>query len=242
MKKADFYGLQLADPGIEGLVTWLVAEPRGAFRVAAYLNAHTFNLATDGGSPLPELYRRMDVLYPDGMAVVWAARREGFPVSERVSAGDFFLPFCEAAAASGRRLALVGGPPGLAEGCASALSARVPGLQIVLTTDGFRTDVDALRSVLIAAAPDIVLLGMGTPRQEALALSLREVQCTVWCVGALFEYYTPGVRAHAPAWMRRNGLEWAFRLALEPRRLARRYLIGNIVFVWRVLTRRRAGP
>jgi N-acetylglucosaminyldiphosphoundecaprenol N-acetyl-beta-D-mannosaminyltransferase len=83
---------------------------------------------------------------------------------------------------------------------------------------------------------------MGSPRQERFALHLRdEVQLgtpVIWCVGALFEYLA-GERFRAPRWVRRIGMEWLVRLALEPRRMWRRYLIGNLVFVWRVATGRR---
>ncbi|MBI1293086.1 WecB/TagA/CpsF family glycosyltransferase [bacterium] len=240
MRRASFHGIILSDTGIQGLIQWLVT-PSAECRLACYLNAHTFNLATDKGSATAPLLPMFDVIYPDGMAVVWAARRKGFPVSERVSAADYFIPFCETAAGAGRRIALVGGAPGLAEGCAAELRGRVPDLAVAFTAPGFGGSVaeqaDSVARQISETGAEIVLLGMGTPRQEQIAVALKErgVRATIWCVGALFEYYTPGVRSHAPAWMRRNGLEWLYRLILEPRRLARRYLIGNFVFIWRVL-------
>lgn len=235
-----FLGLPLDDPGVDGLVDWLtLPEPESVPpRVAGYLNAHTANLALRRGSALRPLLDRFDMVYPDGMAVVKAARRRGLAMRERVSAADFFLRFCWAAAARRRSLALVGGPPGLAERCAEELRRRVPGIAIVAMHHGFVPDGgperDALVEHLRSAAPAIVLLGMGSPRQEALGLELRTAGLpTVWCVGALFEYFTPGVRPHAPLWMRRSGLEWVYRLAHEPRRLAKRYLLGNIEFLIR---------
>lgn len=238
--RGDFLGLPLDDPGIDGLIDWLL-PPSGAApgpRVAGYLNAHTTNLALRAGSTLGPLLRQFDMVYPDGMSVVRAAQRHGVPSRERVSAADFFPRVCWAAAARGRTMALVGGPSGLADRCAQALRARTPGLQIVLTHHGFIPEGSPQRRELadrlLAVRPDLTLLGMGSPQQEALALELRAAGLpTAWCVGALFEYYTPGFRPHAPLWMRTAGLEWLYRLAQEPRRLAKRYLLGNMEFLIR---------
>ena len=239
--RGDFLGLPLDDPGIDGLIDWLAPPPGApphAPRVAGYLNAHTANLALRSGSDLGPMLREFDLVYPDGMAVVRAARRRGVPSRERVSAGDFFGRLCWAAAARGRTMALVGGPPGLADRCAEELRRRTPGLNIAMTHHGFvapgSPERIALKEKLLAARPDIVLVGMGSPQQEALALELRAAGLpTTWCVGALFEYFTPGIRPHAPLWMRAAGLEWLFRLVQEPRRLAKRYLIGNVEFLLR---------
>lgn len=248
MKTGDFLGVPLTDTGIDGLIDWLTGEPTRQFRSAGYLNAHTFNMISADVASTAPAFRDLDLIYPDGMSVVWAARLRGFPVRERASAGDYFPRFCQKAAERGRRVALVGGPEGLAEACADALRRQVPGLQVVHTQDGFwvRTPqrCGELAARLKDCDADIVLLGMGTPQQEQGAAILRVAgfRGTVWCVGALFEYYTPGVRSHAPAWMRRSGLEWVYRLALEPRRLWSRYLIGNLLFLWRVVAGKRVPP
>lgn len=234
-----FLGLPLQNPGIDGLIDWLTlpAPEERAPAAAAYLNAHTTNLALRPGSSLYLAYRQMNMLYPDGMSVVREARRRGIPIRERVSAGDFFPRFCWAAAARGRTLALIGGEAGLAEACAREMTRNVPGLNIILTHHGFFGERDRRRLArrLHQLRPAVTLLGMGTPAQEQFALHLRD-RCqlpALWCVGALFEYYTPGVRKHAPLWMREAGLEWLFRLGQEPRRLGKRYLLGNGEFLLR---------
>jgi N-acetylglucosaminyldiphosphoundecaprenol N-acetyl-beta-D-mannosaminyltransferase len=230
----EFHGLPLSNPGIDGLIHWLLL-PTDRFRVAAYLNAHTFNLAYAPDSELRQLFEQVDMLYPDGESVVRAARRKGMAMKERVSAADFFLRFCDAAAAAQTRIALVGGAGNLAADCAAALKTKIPSLPVVHTQSGYGVDPEALSRVLAEKRALLVLLGMGSPQQERLAFELRRhgYTGTVWCVGALFEYFTPGVRRHAPLWMRRNGLEWLFRLSQEPTRLAHRYLIGNLLFLWR---------
>jgi N-acetylglucosaminyldiphosphoundecaprenol N-acetyl-beta-D-mannosaminyltransferase len=241
MDTVDFLSLPLTRINDRGLIRWLV-EPNPlsvAPRTAAYLNAHTVNLALRRGSRLGRMLRRMDCVYADGMSVVRAARRMGLGGFERASGADFFLPFCWSAAAHDRTVALVGGTEDVNAGCADYVAAAVPGLRIVYRRNGFFRNGEAgeveLLERLGEVRPDITLLGLGSPRQEALALRLRDELklATTWCVGALFEYYAPGARRRAPVWMRENGLEWAFRLSQEPRRLAGRYLLGNAEFLLR---------
>lgn len=249
-----FLGLSLAAVTTRDTMDLVLqaARERSAPLTAAYLNAATVNLAFENAD-YARLLARMSLLYADGMAVVWAARRLGRPIPERVNAGDFTREFMLQAARQGLRLALVGGRParpgegsasesGEAERAAALFRQWAPGLQIVLTHHGYLDDPAASAAAAAAierADPDLVLLGMGSPRQEerALAWAAAGRPRAWWCVGALFEYYA-GTRARAPIWMRRAGLEWVFRLALEPGRLWRRYLIGNPAFIFRVLRAR----
>ncbi len=235
----DYLGLPLTRVTVGGLIDWLVLPDPATVtpRAAGYLNAHTVNLALGRGSDLREPLLALDLLYPDGMSLVKASKRRGWDVPERVSAADFFLRFCAAAAENGRTIALVGSWEKVVEGCAGYLESEVPNLKIVMSENGFLSSEreEALVGKLRALRPDITLVGMGSPRQECFALRLRDEAGlpTVWCVGALFEYFAPGFRRHAPLWMRKAGLEWVFRLAMEPRRMAGRYLIGNAKFLIR---------
>ena len=210
-----------------------------------YLNAAQVNLAFND----PRHARRLaglDWLYADGQAVVWATRWLKAPIPERINAGDFTGELVRGLAVKGLKLALVGGhPPGIhptseADRIADRFRAWAPGLNIVYTHHGFLDEAlgDQILEALEAADPDLVLLGMGAPRQERWAevWAERGRPRVWWCVGALFEYYA-GTRRRAPQWMRRAGLEWLFRLAMEPRRLFKRYVIGNPLFVWRVWRR-----
>jgi N-acetylglucosaminyldiphosphoundecaprenol N-acetyl-beta-D-mannosaminyltransferase len=218
-------------------------ECRRPYRVD-YLNAAQFNLAC-GSQEFAGRLRAMDLLYADGQSVVWAARREGEALPERLSAGDFIGEFLQRATSAGLSLALVGGTPGAAARFGEYWQRRVPGLEIRYTSDGFfdAGEAGAVCAAIEESDADVVLVGMGAPRQEAFverAAGLGRARAW-WCVGALFEY-GPGGRRRAPHWMRRAGLEWAFRLAQEPRRLVGRYLIGNPLFVWRVMLRKQGSP
>ncbi|MCX8036005.1 MAG: WecB/TagA/CpsF family glycosyltransferase [Candidatus Sumerlaeia bacterium] len=216
------------------------ASERRGWRIA-YVNAANFNLAGDNPE-FAETLRSFDLVYADGQAVVWASRFLGDPVPERVNAGDFIEQFCAACARRTLRVYLLGSKPDVAERAAQYLSARVAGVHIVGCHHGHFDLADSPRiaAEIARRAPDVVLVGMGAPRQEFWtaehAASLNAG--VVWCVGALFDYLA-GETPRAPVWMRRVGLEWLFRLAVEPRRLWRRYLIGNWRFLWRVLCARR---
>ncbi|MCC5875773.1 MAG: WecB/TagA/CpsF family glycosyltransferase [Candidatus Sumerlaeia bacterium] len=236
----DYLGLPLAPVDRDTLLKWLL-EPdpnRVSPRVVGYLNAHTVNMALRRNSQLGPALRQFDLVYPDGISVVWAARARGLKVPERCSAADYFMDFLREAVRLERTIALVGGREGLADSCARELMSEFPGLQIVHTDHGYHPlgslGFQAMVRELKILRPSIVLLGMGSPMQEIYALGLRhEGIATTWCVGALFEYFTPGVRKRAPRWMVRIGLEWLYRLSQEPTRLWKRYLLGNIEFIVR---------
>ncbi len=216
------------------------ATPESEPVVVCYLNAHTSNLAGRDAA-FAELLCGAGLVYADGMAIVREARRLGSPLPERVNAGDFLPRFLWGARERNLRIALVGSRADVAQQCADVLRARVPGLEIPVVHHGhFERGGEVekrLMAKLRAARIDVVLAGMGSPRQEAWASdAARDSDArVVWCVGALFEYFAG--RSRAPVWMREAGLEWLFRLALEPRRLASRYLLGNLRF----LVRARAG-
>ncbi|MCX7012394.1 MAG: WecB/TagA/CpsF family glycosyltransferase [Candidatus Sumerlaeota bacterium] len=214
----------------------------GRLRLVSYLNAHNVNLAFED-EEYRDILRRADMLYADGMGVVWGWRLVGQALPCRVNAGDLILDFCRGAAEQGLSLYLLGSAPGVAEAAARRWQAEAPGLKIAGARDGFfrPEDEDAVAEEIRRAHPDLLLVGMGVPRQEKWAARWKDRLGVpvVWCVGALFEY-SGGRRARAPVWMRRCGMEWAWRLALEPRRLWKRYLVGNIRFL-RNLMRVRAA-
>ncbi|MCB2156030.1 WecB/TagA/CpsF family glycosyltransferase [bacterium] len=238
LSKPGFLATVTVNDFIDQILTWAQDTDSASPRVITYLNAHTTNLA-HRNAEFRDLLERADMRYADGMAVVKAARQLGVHLPERVNAGDFLPRFLWAANDAGLKIALLGSRQEVVESTARHFEGRVAGLKFCCVHHGhFAVDGPAgeeVVRVLRDSGANIVLVGMGSPRQEAWALGPGQ-DCgakVVWCVGALFEYFS-GQRRRAPVWMRRAGLEWLFRLVLEPRRLAGRYLLGNAVFLWRV--------
>jgi N-acetylglucosaminyldiphosphoundecaprenol N-acetyl-beta-D-mannosaminyltransferase len=197
-------------------------------------------------------YAAAGLTVPDGMPLVWLGRRAGQARVARVYGPDFMLELCARAARRGGSCFYLGGAPGVADALASTLEARFPGLRTAGTwtppfgLDATRVDAEAVARVNAAQA-DLVWVGLGCPRQELWMATHRphlEAPALIG-VGAAFDFHTGRVR-QAPPWMQRSGLEWLFRLAQEPRRLWRRYVLLNGLFLVHLtlqLTRlRRYGP
>lgn len=184
---------------------------------------------------LRRIHNRAALVTPDGMPLVWLSRLHGQRHVGRVYGPDLMLRLCDRPPGQSYRHYFYGG----AEGVPERLAARFPGLTVVGTcSPPFRPltaeeDAEIVRRIN-AAAPDIVWVGLSTPKQERwMAAHVGRIAAPVLIgVGAAFDFHA-GLKRQAPRWMQRSGLEWLFRLATEPRRLARRYLTNNPLFVLR---------
>jgi N-acetylglucosaminyldiphosphoundecaprenol N-acetyl-beta-D-mannosaminyltransferase len=183
-----------------------------------------------------EAYLRTDLSLVDGTPVLWAARLLGTPLPEKLSGSDMFDPLVERAATEGLRVVLLGGGPGIAELAAERLRHRLPKLQIVDTlapriglsaTDEERETVERL----VRAKADLIFVCLGAPKQELFSDRNRRAlsPAVLVCFGAAVDF-AAGTMPRAPTWMSQMGLEWAFRLGREPRRLASRYLLRDPEF------------
>ncbi len=185
-----------------------------------------------------------DLVVADGMPLIWASRLQGTPLPGRVAGSDLISSLSAEAARAGRSLFLLGGAPGTAEGAAGVLRARHPGVKIAGTYCpplGFEDDdaemgklVEAIRT----AAPDIIFVALGSPKQERLIDRIRDTLPSAWWlgVGVSFSFLTGHVQ-RAPGWLQKVGLEWTHRLVQEPRRLFKRYVIDGIPFAVALLAR-----
>jgi N-acetylglucosaminyldiphosphoundecaprenol N-acetyl-beta-D-mannosaminyltransferase len=177
---------------------------------------------------------------PDGMPMVWLGRAKGHPHITRVYGPDLLLAVCDAGRHVGLRHYFYGGVPGVATQLAQKLTARFPGLGVAGTfTPPFRPlnagEQAALRADVARTRPDVIWVGVSTPKQERfMAAEWQSLDAGVLIgVGAAFDFHSGRVR-QAPRWMQRSGLEWFFRLCTEPRRLGPRYLKTNPLFLFRI--------
>jgi N-acetylglucosaminyldiphosphoundecaprenol N-acetyl-beta-D-mannosaminyltransferase len=196
-----------------------------------------------------------DLLVADGMPLIWASRLAGTPLPERVTGSNMIWSICDLASRRGQSVFLLGGDPGVADRAAELLLDRYPDLDIAGTScprRGFESDDQELRRLqreVTSAGPQIVLVALGFPKQDLLIGMLRSSLpgAAFLGVGISLSYITGDV-ARAPVWTRRLGLEWAYRLAQEPVRLTRRYLVDGLPFAIHLLASaswqraRRGGP
>jgi N-acetylglucosaminyldiphosphoundecaprenol N-acetyl-beta-D-mannosaminyltransferase len=173
----------------------------------------------------------------DGMPLVWWSRRAGFPEATRVCGPDLLDAMCACAASRGHRHYFYGGSPHVLEQLVSRLIRRFPGLTVAgCRSPPFRPLSEAEDAADIAAInearPDYVWIGLGMPKQEKwMAAHVGKIRAAALIgVGAAFDFHA-GTKPRAPRWMQRSGFEWLFRLISEPRRLARRYLVDNAIFI-----------
>jgi len=178
-----------------------------------------------------------DLSVADGVPLVWACRFLGHPIPGRVNGTDLMVRLCEVAALRGHTVYLMGGRPGAAEGAAKNLVQSYPGLKVVGTDCppmGFMDDpaLSAEAAARVdAAAPDFLFVGLGAPKQEYwIQGHLNTSAKAMIGVGGSFELIA-GITTRAPLLFQRNGLEWLWRLAVEPGRLWKRYLVGNTLFI-----------
>ncbi len=190
---------------------------------------------------LRRIHNQAGLVTPDGMPMVWMSHLAGHKHVDRVYGPDLMLAVCEVSAKRGYRHFFYGGNEGVPELLRDKLQQKFSGLQVVGTfSPPFRSltpeEDAAIVAQINAAQPDIVWVGLSTPKQERwMAAHLGKVQAPVMVgVGAAFDFHA-GLKPQAPRWIQRSGMEWFFRMVSEPRRLARRYLQNNPRFVFAVL-------
>jgi N-acetylglucosaminyldiphosphoundecaprenol N-acetyl-beta-D-mannosaminyltransferase len=196
---------------------------------------------------LRQVHNSADLVTTDGMSLVWVCKLKGHGAVERVYGPDLMLALCERSPSREYRHFFYGASAGLLTALTERLTARYPGLQVVgayappfrpLTSEEDEEVVRRIRD----ARPDVVWVGLSTPKQEHwMASHVERLGGPVLIgVGAAFDFHA-GSKRQAPRWMQRNGLEWLFRLLSEPRRLYRRYLV-NIPLFGLYLLRDALGP
>jgi N-acetylglucosaminyldiphosphoundecaprenol N-acetyl-beta-D-mannosaminyltransferase len=191
-------------------------------------------------SSLRDILNRSFLTTPDGMPLVWIGKMLGYSRIRRVYGPDFMLDLCHFGLPRGYRHFLFGGKPGVVEQLAAKLQDRFPDLQIVgAWTPPFRSmtfeEERTFAENVARARPDVLWVGLGSPKQERfMAEHCGKLDARLMVgVGAAFDFHAGTVK-EAPAWIKNSGLQWMHRLAQEPRRLGKRYLICIPRFLWKI--------
>ena len=184
---------------------------------------------------LNAFYSKADIVRVDGAGIVLGARILGYKIPKRLTWADWGWILARYLSEKGHSLYLLGGPKNIAAKAAEKLEAHAPGLKICGVHHGFFVKTGPQNNKIINKInylkPDILIVGMGMPLQEKWLLeNYADIDAKVFITaGAAFEYLSGSIH-RCPDWMGDLGLEWLFRLALEPKRMWKRYLLGNAVF------------
>jgi N-acetylglucosaminyldiphosphoundecaprenol N-acetyl-beta-D-mannosaminyltransferase len=209
------------------------------------VNVHCLNLAFR--IPwLKDFLNSAPVVFCDGAGVMWAARLQGKTIPERITYADWMWQLAAYCESRGHSLYFLGARAGVAEKAAAKLRARYPGLIIKGCRDGFfpleGPDNEAVVAGVNASGADILVLGLGMPRQEEwLRRNWGRLNPAVALTGGACFDFVSGEVPRCPRFMADHSLEWLYRLWVEPRRMFGRYVLGNPLFMLRVLRERRLG-
>ncbi|MGB2869503.1 MAG: WecB/TagA/CpsF family glycosyltransferase [Bacteroidota bacterium] len=239
--KVDVLGVPVHALDRHALTELLQELPEGKTRGwLSYVNVHAVNLANE----LPwfrDFLRESLITYCDGEGVRLGSKIIGKPLPERIVLTDWIYDVCATAQEQKWKLYLLGSTDIVLEKTVRTLQTRYPDLRFAGFHNGFFKPQEngSIVSTINRSRPDILIVGMGMPRQEKWILeNIRNLKVhLIMNAGSCFDYVS-GEKRRCPAWMGRLGLEWLFRLMLEPRRLWKRYLIGNPLFLMRVIRAR----
>lgn len=235
-KKVSISGISITTVNKEEIIDVLIGFAAGdCIRTAFYLNAHCLNVAFKDAE-YKRILQNANLVYAGGKGIVWASWFLGSPLTERVNILDFFDMLVIELKDKKTSIYLLGCEESIVQKAAENL--RKKGLNIIGAKNGFfeETEERDIIHEINRLKPDILMVGMGVPRQEKwIDRHLNELDVNLcWGVGAVFDWFS-GYRKRAPKWMVNCGLEWLHRLYQQPKRLWKRYLVGNPIFIYRVL-------
>jgi exopolysaccharide biosynthesis WecB/TagA/CpsF family protein len=235
--KHDLFGVKISETDYEEAVGAILGAARRREPAVASCQAVHAVMTAARDPALRHAVNGFDMVAPDGQPVRWALRLlHGVRLSDRVYGPELMRRLCREAAAARLGIYLYGSSPEVLRRLRQNLVAEHPGLRIAgAESPPFRPLEPAEEEEVLlrieASGAELVLVGLGAPKQDWFAHRVRDrVRLPLVCVGAAFDFHA-GTKPMAPAWMQRAGLEWLFRLLCEPRRLARRYLVTNTLFL-----------
>ncbi len=219
---------------VKRLIVETASRAEGGYVCVA--NVHMVTTARSDADLLGAM-ENASVVTSDGMPLVWALKRKGYVHTEKISGPDLMWPLCEMAATEGLPVYFFGGNAKTLQALKIIFDKSLPALQVVgLESPPMLPKKPVVDSSIVerinASGARVVFVGLGCPKQELwMAAYAPHLSAVLLGVGAAFDFMTGTVR-RAPVWMQRCGLEWVFRLAMEPRRLWKRYLVTNTLFCW----------
>ncbi len=232
---------KLKNLNILGSKAALVALPEGKLLINT-INAHSYNTARR--DPLfAEALTQGDVLIPDGVSIVKACRWIGAKSrpEERIAGWDLFEYEMQRLERKGGTVMFMGSSERVLRLIVDRAAEVYPHLRVVTYSPPYKPEFSdddnrAIIAAINAARPDLLWIGMTAPKQEKWTYNHWQelhIDCHVGTVGAVFDFFA-GTVERAPLWWQRHGLEWLYRLMKEPRRMWRRYIIGNVLFLWNI--------
>ena len=238
-KQVTICGVRIDNVTMEGTldaIECLIKSRQPAYVVTPNAD-HMVKLQKD--EEFRRIYEGASLVLADGMPILWAGLFLGTPLAEKVSGSDLVPKLCRRAAEKNFTLFFLGGREGAAARAKEVLEKKYPGLCVVGTYSppvGFEKDAAESRKIeemIRAAAPDVLLVGLGAPKQEKWISKNHQALAVPVSVGVgvTFEFIA-GMVKRAPRWMQATGLEWSWRLLMEPKRLWKRYLVDDTAFFW----------
>lgn len=237
-RQVPLFGLPIDNLTLSEAVEQIVARTdRSATSQVAFVNADCVNLSFKDAAYRQSLQRDADLVLADGIGVKLAGDLMRLPIKQNVNGTDLFPRLCEQLADAGKSLYLLGAQPGVADEVAAWARGQYPTLKIAGAQHGYfdPSDEPAVLERIRRSGASVLLVAFGAPRQDRWIAENRHALAGVPVaigVGGLFDFFS-GRKPRAPLWMREMGLEWAFRLGLEPARLWKRYVVGNGIFLMR---------
>ncbi|MGN1215931.1 MAG: WecB/TagA/CpsF family glycosyltransferase [Candidatus Cryptobacteroides sp.] len=234
--------LSLKTAHIVGSMQVLDTIPEGKILINT-INAHSYNVAQKD-SLFAEALLRGDYLIPDGASIVGACRflKAKSRPQERISGWDLFIHEMDKVASGGGKVMFAGSSPEVLSLIRERAASEYPAATVVTYSPPYKPsfseeDDEEMIAAINAADPDLLWIGMTAPKQEKWAYSHwqeLDIRCHCGTVGAVFDFYAGTVR-RAPLWWQKHSLEWLYRLLKEPRRMWKRYLVGNVLFIVNIL-------
>lgn len=229
--KERFFGVEVNTEGYDELIRKIFARIHSgekSFIVA--INPEKL-MASRRDSGLREILQTADFQIPDGVGVLLASRIRKGKIRERVTGIDMMEALCKNAAETGASIFLYGGKPGVAEEAAKTLEKKYPNLKVAGIIDGYEKDTDMIRQTIDRSGASILFVAMGSPKQEQFIINeMHQLKPSVYQgVGGSFDVFAGNVK-RAPAVFRKFGMEWLYRLLIEPSRWKRQLALPKFLF------------